>query len=254
MAQNPITINIAVIDDTSGLCAAIQQKLSVNAAFGINVISSDASSALNTAPDIIVFDLSVYQKNNTQPGNKITELIGGLSSGHAALSGILDEGISKAMLELGISFHIYSAADFVRLAQHILSVNPKQEVIPASLHEQELERQITAFIREIGIPPHIKGYHYIRTAILLSTQSPQSINGVTKVLYPAIAEIYDTSSARVERAIRNAIEIAWSRMDTDVLNRIFGCPVHKYRPTNAEFIALISDYLRLEGRRGECTS
>lgn len=111
-----------------------------------------------------------------------------------------------------------------------------------------LECAVTEIIHQVGIPAHIKGYHYLRTAIMLAVNNDEMINCITKLLYPTIAKQYQTTSSRVERAIRHAIEIAWDRGDVDVLTNIFSYTVHTSRgkPTNSEFIALIADYLRLK--------
>ncbi|MDR0821666.1 MAG: sporulation transcription factor Spo0A [Oscillospiraceae bacterium] len=112
----------------------------------------------------------------------------------------------------------------------------------------DIEYVVTDIIHQIGIPAHIKGYHYLRTAILYSADNPEMINSVTKLLYPTVAKYYNTTPSRVERAIRHAIEIAWDRGDVDVLNSYFGYTIHSVRgkPTNSEFIALIADKLRLQ--------
>ncbi len=114
--------------------------------------------------------------------------------------------------------------------------------------ETDLEYAVTEIIHQVGIPAHIKGYHYLRTAIMLSVNNDEMINSITKLLYPTVAKQYQTTSSRVERAIRHAIEIAWDRGDIDVLTNIFSYTVHtsKGKPTNSEFIALIADYLRLK--------
>lgn len=114
--------------------------------------------------------------------------------------------------------------------------------------ETDLECAVTEIIHQVGIPAHIKGYHYLRTAIMLSVNNDEMINCITKLLYPTVAKRYQTTSSRVERAIRHAIEIAWDRGDIDVLTRIFSYTVHttKGKPTNSEFIALIADHLRLK--------
>ncbi|MDR2559292.1 MAG: sporulation transcription factor Spo0A [Oscillospiraceae bacterium] len=112
----------------------------------------------------------------------------------------------------------------------------------------DIEYVVTEIIHQIGIPAHIKGYHYLRTAILLSVEDNEMINCVTKLLYPTVAKKYTTTSSRVERAIRHAIEIAWDRGDVEILNSFFGYTIHTQRgkPTNSEFIALIADKLRLQ--------
>lgn len=114
--------------------------------------------------------------------------------------------------------------------------------------ETDLECAVTEIIHQVGIPAHIKGYHYLRTAIMLSVNNDEMINSITKLLYPTVAKRYQTTSSRVERAIRHAIEIAWDRGDIDVLTKIFSYTVHTTRgkPTNSEFIALIADHLRLK--------
>lgn len=111
-----------------------------------------------------------------------------------------------------------------------------------------IELKVTEILHEIGVPAHIKGYHYLRDSIIMSVEKPEIINAVTKQLYPSVAKKYDTTSSRVERAIRHAIEVAWDRGDLDVLNSYFGYTIHNDRgkPTNSEFIAMISDRLRLQ--------
>ncbi len=111
-----------------------------------------------------------------------------------------------------------------------------------------LESHVTKIIHQIGVPAHIKGYQYLRTAIMMVANNNQIINEVTKTLYPTIAREYDTTSSRVERAIRHAIEVAWDRGDVEVLDSFFGYTVHKNKgkPTNSEFIAMIADNLRLK--------
>ena len=112
----------------------------------------------------------------------------------------------------------------------------------------DIETQVTQIIHQIGVPAHIKGYQYLRTAILLTVKDSDVINSVTKVLYPSVAKKYATTTSRVERAIRHAIEVAWDRGDVDTLNAYFGYTIQNNRgkPTNSEFIAMIADNLRLK--------
>ena len=112
----------------------------------------------------------------------------------------------------------------------------------------DIETQVTRIIHQIGVPAHIKGYQYLRTAILLTIRDSDMINSVTKVLYPSVAKKYQTTTSRVERAIRHAIEVAWDRGDVDTLNSYFGYTIQNTRgkPTNSEFIAMIADNLRLK--------
>ena len=117
-----------------------------------------------------------------------------------------------------------------------------------AMARQNLESSVTSIIHEIGVPAHIKGYQYLREAIMMTVQDMDVINAVTKVLYPDVARKYGTTSSRVERAIRHAIEVAWDRGDLDTLQRFFGYTVSntKGKPTNSEFIALIADKLQLQ--------
>ena len=113
---------------------------------------------------------------------------------------------------------------------------------------QNLEVMVTEIIHQIGVPAHIKGYHYLRDGIVLAVKDHNMINAVTKQLYPTIAKMNDTTSSRVERAIRHAIEVAWDRGDVDVLTSYFGYTIRNSRgkPTNSEFIAMIADNLKLQ--------
>ena len=116
------------------------------------------------------------------------------------------------------------------------------------VHQMNLETRVTDMIHEIGIPAHIKGYHYLRDAIIMAIEDMDVLNAITKVLYPTVAKNHQTTASRVERAIRHAIEVAWSRGKLDTLDELFGYTVSngKGKPTNSEFIALIADTIRLE--------
>ncbi len=142
----------------------------------------------------------------------------------------------------------YNAAS---LCAHIAALAAAREGIQ-SVHESDntpdIETQVTKIIHQIGVPAHIKGYQYLRTAILLTVKDSDIINSVTKILYPSVAKKYQTTTSRVERAIRHAIEVAWDRGDVDTLNSYFGYTIQNNRgkPTNSEFIAMIADNLRLQ--------
>ena len=118
------------------------------------------------------------------------------------------------------------------------------------LKERNLEADVTAIIHEIGVPAHIKGYQYLREAIIMSVNDIDMLNSITKILYPTIAKKFQTTPSRVERAIRHAIEVAWSRGKMDTIDALFGYTINngKGKPTNSEFIALIADKIRLEYR------
>jgi len=118
------------------------------------------------------------------------------------------------------------------------------------VQSHDLEKEVTDMIHDIGVPAHIKGYQYLRDAIVMSVKDPLMISAITKILYPTIAKNFQTTPSRVERAIRHAIEVAWSRGKMETLEGLFGYTINtgKGKPTNSEFIALISDKIRLKYR------
>lgn len=124
------------------------------------------------------------------------------------------------------------------------------EKLPLQNKVHDLEQDVTNMIHEIGVPAHIKGYQYLREAIMISVEDPSMISSITKILYPTIAKRFQTTSSRVERAIRHAIEVAWSRGRMETLDAMFGYTIDngKGKPTNSEFIALIADRIRLSYR------
>ena len=133
--------------------------------------------------------------------------------------------------------------------ESIIKIRSKSaESVRALAANSDMEAQVTKIIHQIGVPAHIKGYQYLRTAILMTIEDNDVINSVTKVLYPTVAKKYQTTTSRVERAIRHAIEVAWDRGDVDTLNSYFGYTIQNSRgkPTNSEFIAMIADNLRLK--------
>lgn len=135
-----------------------------------------------------------------------------------------------------------------QVIRHELKVTTSAGASADNQPELNLESRVTDMIHEIGIPAHIKGYHYLRDAIIMAVEDMDVLNAITKVLYPTVAKKHQTTASRVERAIRHAIEVAWSRGKLDTLDDLFGYTVSngKGKPTNSEFIALIADTIRLE--------
>lgn len=129
-------------------------------------------------------------------------------------------------------------------------IEPSGEGKTNKMAEHDLEQDVTDMIHEIGVPAHIKGYQYLREAIMMAVEDIDMLNSITKVLYPTIAKKFQTTPSRVERAIRHAIEVAWSRGRMETLDALFGYTVNtgKGKPTNSEFIALIADRIRLQYR------
>jgi len=142
---------------------------------------------------------------------------------------------------------------FVRKMTHGTERRPEELVTGQTPGGENLENRVTNMLHEIGIPAHIKGYHYLRDAIMMAVEDMDVLNAITKILYPTVAKKYQTTSSRVERAIRHAIEVAWSRGKLDTLDELFGYTVStgKGKPTNSEFIALIADTIQLEYKHGK---
>ncbi|MBQ7353844.1 MAG: sporulation transcription factor Spo0A [Clostridia bacterium] len=151
----------------------------------------------------------------------------------------------------GASLCLLKPFDFSSLSEHIDNLyraRHKSLGTKPAVSYDDMETQVTKVIHQIGVPAHIKGYQYLRTAILMTITDNEIINSVTKILYPSVAKKYSTTTSRVERAIRHAIEVAWDRGDVDTLNSYFGYTIHNNRgkPTNSEFIAMIADNMRLK--------
>ena len=176
------------------------------------------------------------------------------------MSAIGQETITEDAFSLGVNYYIMKPFDqemIVNRIRHIKSSMGKKLHDTRKVHayenqneylERNLESDVTNMIHEIGVPAHIKGYQYLRDAIIMVISDMDMLNSVTKVLYPSIAKKNHTTASRVERAIRHAIEVAWSRGKMDTIDSLFGYTVStgKGKPTNSEFIALIADKIRLE--------
>ncbi len=160
--------------------------------------------------------------------------------------------LERELLNSGASYYFLRPFDTDVLVERIVQISgyKKADILDlpgAGKLQPDLEMMVTEIIHQIGVPAHIKGYHYLRESILLAVNNADIINSVTKQLYPTVAKKFGTTSSRVERAIRHAIEVAWDRGDVDILNSYFGYTIHNGRgkPTNSEFIAMIADKLRL---------
>ena len=157
--------------------------------------------------------------------------------------------LEKEIMKNGASYFVlkpFSTSALVSIIKNITNITPSNQT--SNRTANTLQEQVTKMIHQIGVPAHIKGYHYLRKGIVLCVENNDMINSVTKALYPSIAKSFHTTPSRVERAIRHAIEVAWDRGDVDVLNSYFGYTIHNGRgkPTNSEFIAMLSDKIKLQ--------
>ena len=171
--------------------------------------------------------------------------------GNKVLQKMLAVRPQVVLLDEGFAYYFVKPFDESVLAARVLKAASGQEkhLLHTSVDSDELT--VTEILHQIGVPAHIKGYQFLRDAILLTMNEPEYINAVTKRLYPEIAKKNGTTASRVERAIRHAIEVAWDRGDVDTLNSYFGYTIHNLRgkPTNSEFIAMIADKMRLDKRQ-----
>ena len=210
-------------------------------------------------PDVVVTDVILSGLD----GLSVMERMAELQERPAMIvtSGFASEQVLAVTYSLGAAFFLQKPYDPKSLAARIrqtagrtrLQPMPTRQETAARRQETSLESTVTEIIHEIGIPAHIKGYQYLREAIVLTVRDMDIINAVTKVLYPAVAKRFDTTPSRVERAIRHAIEVAWDRGDLETLQKYFGYTVSniKGKPTNSEFIALIADKLQLQAKSAE---
>lgn len=212
-------------------------------------------------PDIAVLDiimphldgLGVLEKVNSTPMSKRPLFI--------ILSAVGQDKITQRALALGAEYYVVKPFDMDILVSRIrqlkdinqaVVIRPEYSTDTRTPHHvspaRNLEIEVTSIMHEIGVPAHIKGYQYLRDAIMMVVKDLDIINSITKQLYPSIAKEYNTTPSRVERAIRHAIEVAWSRGQVDTIDALFGYTVNigKGKPTNSEFIAMVADKLRLE--------
>lgn len=163
--------------------------------------------------------------------------------------------VAAECAELGVSYFIRKPFDVDALVARVRSWNRRRQEQLENEDPKDgisLEVKVTQVIHQVGVPAHIKGYQYLREAIMMAVEDMETVGAITKILYPSIAKKYKTTSSRVERAIRHAIEVAWDRGDLEVLQSVFGYTVSgvKGKPTNSEFISMIADRLRLEMKFG----
>ena len=205
-------------------------------------------------PDIVLLDLFMPRLDAIGVIHSVQKRNTGKEPLFIVMSTFSSPTLEREVMMSGASYFVICPFNGKDLAERMiqlcgLSVPPTERASPASAKAKpSLEIQVTEILHQIGVPAHIKGYHYLRDSIMMAIQTPDIINAVTKQLYPSVAKRYETTSSRVERAIRHAIEVAWDRGDVDILNSYFGYTIHNTRgkPTNSEFIAMISDKLRLE--------
>ena len=227
--------------------------------YGMDVIMCEKDGSLllekirTEKPDVVLADIFMQNQDILGVLDEIKKTDAKERPMIMAMSSFDNPRLEKETLNAGASYYFLKPFDINAMAERIIRLSGwRNEISPVVVKDNvvtdpELELMVTEIIHQIGVPAHIKGYHYLREAIILSVKNSEIINSVTKLLYPTVAKNHGTTSSWVERAIRHAIEVAWDRGDIDVLNSYFGYTIQNDRgkPTNSEFIAMISDKLRL---------
>ena len=262
-------LKVAIADDNECMLRILGDVISNEADLNLVGKATNGEETLNIIrekePDVVLLDiimpkldgLSVMERIRDDKSLKTIPTF-------IIVSAVGQQGITEDAFNLGANYYIMKPFDNDVLLNRLRCIknisknhfpnglsnnnNNNNELSTCQVSDRSLESNVTNIIHEIGIPAHIKGYQYLREAILLCIKDNDIINSITKVLYPTIAKKFQTTSSRVERAIRHAIEVAWNRGNTETLNDLFGYTVSngKGKPTNSEFIALISDKIRLQ--------
>ncbi|RIU96084.1 sporulation transcription factor Spo0A [Oceanobacillus picturae] len=205
-------------------------------------------------PDVLILDIIMPHVDGLAVLNTVRGMDGNKPN-VIMLTAFGQEEVMKKAVDLGASYFILKPFDLDNLADQVRQVqgtnsmpSTAKKVVRKEKKKQDLEASITNIIHEIGVPAHIKGYMYLREAITMVYNDIELLGSITKVLYPDIAKKFNTTASRVERAIRHAIEVAWSRGNIDSISALFGYTISitKAKPTNSEFIAMVADRLRLE--------
>ncbi|MCI1859740.1 MAG: sporulation transcription factor Spo0A [Sporolactobacillus sp.] len=262
------TIKVCLTDDNHELITLISEYFKTQNDIEVVATAKNGQECLDVlktvTPDVLLLDIimphldgiGVLRELRADPDLPKPKII--------MLTAFGQEDVTKKALDLGVSYFILKPFDMENLADQIRQVAGRKEIdSSAALHaptryghrknNHDLNASITDIIHEIGVPAHIKGYLYLREAISMVYHNIELLGSITKVLYPDIAKKYKTTPSRVERAIRHAIEVAWSRGNVESIYQMFGytVSVSKAKPTNSEFIAMVADKLRIENQTEE---
>ncbi len=250
-------IRVLLADGNEDFSRQLKTAISEVEGYEVIGIAADGQQAVQLLaeqrPDVLIMDLmltkvdgmSVLESVSVMPEKPVTMVISAM---------VTDYAVSQSMA-LGAAYVMPKPCDFRAVVERLREIRDSREkpVLPMPTPvlrrpEINMEAMVTSVIHEIGVPAHIKGYQYLREAIMIAVKDMDVINAITKVLYPQVAKAFSTTPSRVERAIRHAIEVAWDRGDLETLQRFFGYTVSntKGKPTNSEFIALIADRLQLQ--------
>ena len=248
-------IKILMIDENEQTLKLLRENFTEDAFEVLGTISNGITAFEEISkqkPDVVITDVVL----SGQDGYELLEKLNELESQPKVIvtSALSSEGFINKALNLGVSYYMVKPFNFETLKQRVLDVisfaSADNKVLfnEKLIKNKNLEEKITNIFITVGIPAHIKGYQFLREAIKMAIDNPEVINSITKKLYPSIAEKFETSASKVERAIRHAIEVAWNRGKIENINALFGVKVYSNneKPTNGEFIALVADKMLLE--------
>ena len=252
-------IRVLMIDDNKSLVDMIEEYFSDNEKIkvvkkaysgleGIKVIDKNRNDY-----DVIILDLIMPNKDGIYVLDEMKKR--GINKPVIISTSYNQDEMIRKVSEYGVRYFLLKPYDLTDLESRILELSnfELKENKNINLFHSGLQMSITKILHDLGVPSHIKGYQYIKEGIMLIYENPRMIGGITKELYPEIANKYNTTVSRVERSIRHAIEVSWNRGDWDLMDEIFGhsVDVDKAKPTNSEFIVTVADKLRLEYKK-EC--
>ncbi|MGN0317298.1 MAG: sporulation transcription factor Spo0A [Lachnospira sp.] len=259
------TLKVAIADDNANMIDVMSRVINEEEDMMVVGTATNGDDIIkeikDNSPDVVLLDIVMPQVDGLTVMEKVNqdkEIQ--KKPAFIIISAVGRDNVTEDAFNIGAAYYIMKPFNnemlinrirYTKNASSKVKNNNDNNILTkdnVAISDRNLESNITEIIHDIGIPAHIKGYQYLRDSIILAVKDADVINSITKILYPTIAKRYQTTSSRVERAIRHAIEVAWNRGNTDTLNDLFGYTINggKGKPTNSEFIALISDKIRLQ--------
>ncbi|MGI6648391.1 MAG: sporulation transcription factor Spo0A [Bacillota bacterium] len=248
----PKTVKVVIADDNREFCEILKEYLESQDDFELVGMANNGNEALEIIrekqPDIVVLDIIMPHLDGIGVLERLATGNYGNRPRIVMLTAFGQENMTQRAVELGADYYILKPFDIEVMGNRLRQLADGQSSVPPTpVKTRNLDVEVTNIIHQMGVPAHIKGYQYLRDAIILVIGEINLLGAVTKELYPMIAQKYGTTPSRVERAIRHAIELAWDRGNIDMMNKFFGYTINVERgkPTNSEFIAMIADKLRI---------
>ncbi|MDY3617925.1 sporulation transcription factor Spo0A [Agathobaculum sp.] len=247
-------LRVLLADNDGEFCARLAECIAGAVDMELVGIAEDGSKAVSAVnelkPDLLLIDLVLPVMDGVMVLNKLHDQKQPVSV--CVLSAFMSPQVSADCMALGVDLLLRKPMEPEAVLDRVRMWRKGQLKAASAEESRALEVRVTDVIHQVGVPAHIKGYQYLREAIMMAVEDMEAVGAITKILYPSIAKKFKTTSSRVERAIRHAIEVAWDRGDLETLQSYFGYTVSgvKGKPTNSEFISMIADRLRLQMRFG----